>query len=208
MSRDKSPTRLDELDESGSDDWEFDMHACGECRQESIGKSMWPCSECHTLICQGCNLIPRGCADDDDEKVCNQCFEDVFHSKHKYCTESWCDGCSNKSPQFKAAQQRELDQYDKLKATINVVAWKKIHPAINYPGKYKGRYLIDLFLSRDDFERGYIDWLIKEGSGPPKSQYSEEQNRNFQKYVLEATELKNMVAETKLGEHNLRNKDE
>jgi len=68
--------------------------------------------------------------------------------------------------------------------------------------------LIDLFLRRDDFERGYIDWLIREGSGPPKSQYSEEQNKNFQKYVLEATELKNMVAETKLGEHNLRNKDE
>lgn len=206
MSREKSPTRVGS-DSSGSGDWEFEMHACGQCHQEAIGKSMWPCGECHTLICQECDLVHRGCEDDEDSTVCKQCFETVFKGKHKYCTDAWCLDCSNKSPQHKASKQREIDQYDKFKATINVAAWKRDHQAINYPGKYTGRYLIDLFLSHDNYERGYIDWLIKEGAGPPKPQYTEEQNLNFQRYVQEALELKNKIAETKLGDHNLRTAD-
>lgn len=200
--RDKSPSR----DSSGSDT-DFKMIKCGQCRERTIGKSMWRCAECEELICQSCDLIRRGCQSDEDGCVCRGCFEFVFKNKYKYCTDSNCPGCYNKSPQFHAARQRENEQYEKFKADTNILHWKRYHPAINYPGKYKGRYLIDLFFSSDSFERGYIDWLIREGDHPPKPQYSKEQNENFQKYVKEAHDLKTLVSQTKLGNYRLRAKE-
>jgi hypothetical protein len=79
--------------------------------------------------------------------------------------------------------------FEKFKSSFNVVGWRLAHPAINYPGKYTGRYLVDLFLSEDKFEQGYIDWLIKEGAKPASPEYSAAQHENFQKYVREAHEL-------------------
>lgn len=197
--RDESPSRSD-----SNGDEDFKMIECGQCQERTIGKSMWRCAECEELICQSCDLIHMGCQFEEDGCVCSGCFEVVFKNKRKYCTDSICSGCDNKSPQFKAARQREQAQYEKFKDETNVLHWKRYHPPINYPGKYKGRYLIDLFLSSDSFERGYIDWLIKEGSGPPKPQYSQEQNDNFQKYVKEAHDLKKLLSQTKLGKHALR----
>jgi hypothetical protein len=106
-----------------------------------------------------------------------------------YCHDPECH-CENGNPKRNAKQQR-IERHNRLPLVqVDKQAWKAQHPPINYPGKYTGRYLVDIATSSNDFERGYLDWLIKEGSKTPHPRYSAEQNENFQKYVQEARELK------------------
>jgi hypothetical protein len=178
-------------------DWEFKMHVCPICAMNVIGKAMWPCSECRLLTCESCGLIPRGCGNDDHKLVCGNCQRDVFKGKRKYCSDPDCDDCSNKSPRFKKALQRKSGQYDAFRQQFDAEAWKATHQPINYEGRYTGRYLADIVLSDDAFERGYIDWLIAEGSRRrPNPQYTEAQNKNFQIYVREALALKDLISRT------------
>jgi hypothetical protein len=195
MSRDESPA----VSESDDDDWEFQMHICPICNEENMGKNMWHCSECRKLVCEGCGLITRGCSRGTDAtKVCQLCHTQVFAGKRKYCTESQCTKCCNKSPRFKKTVEHKDAQVVEFQKQFNPSEWKKTHEPISYPGKYQGRFLADIFMSQDGFERGYIDWLIREGAKPRDPKYSDKQNKDFARAVKEATELKALVTHTKM----------
>jgi hypothetical protein len=185
-------------------DWEFEMHICPVCTKESMGKAMSPCSECRKLTCQNCGLIVRGCGKDNYSRVCELCQKKVFKGKRKYCTEMECKDCDNKSPRFKKAMERKSGQYEAFRRQFDAVAWKKTHQPINYVGRYTGRWLADMILSEDGFERGYIDWLIREGEKPRDPQYTEAQNKNFAIYVEEALALTEMIAKTMIVPRVLR----
>lgn len=191
-------------DSDDTSDWEFQEHECPICNKQWMGKNMWPCSECRKLICENCGLINRGCAHDDYSSVCLRCHNKVFEGKRKYCTDKDCAGCSNKSPRFKKALERKGDVIQAFRRQFDVAAWKLTHKPINYPGRYTGRYLADIILSEDSFERGYIHWLIEEGSKPRSSEYTQEQHDNFAGYVKEALELRDLVNNTKIVPRNMR----
>lgn len=196
MKRDASPDR--------SGDWEFEEHKCVECRGRFLGKNMWPCAECQRFVCEACDMVQMGCADDDEARLCSYCFKEIYKGNKKYCTEKTCPDCSNKPPRFKAQQRRMEEQFYKFKKHFDIEKWKQENPPINYAGKYKGKHLIDLFLSDDSFEHGYVDWLIARGKEPPDTAYSREQNKNFQVYVSQARELKSKLEQTKLTKKTLR----
>jgi len=170
-------------------DSDFVEFTCVDCGTEMMGQNMWHCRDCGERICQACNFgIYYGCAD-AEEHLCLKCFADNYDNKRVYCDNVKCC-CSNGNPKRNAKQKR-MERLDRLPlAQIDKQAWKVQHPPINYPGKYTGRYLVDIATSSNDFERGYLDWLIKEGSKKPEARYTAEQNENFQKYVQEAKELK------------------
>jgi len=184
MSRDSSPARSSE-----SVDSDFVEFVCVNCNIEMLGKNMWSCRDCGQRVCEGCNFgICYGCAH-DEEYLCSNCFAENHNSRRVYCDEAECH-CSNGNPKRNAKQER-IRQRDRLPLPqIDKLAWKALHPPINYPGKYTGRHLVDLATSSSDFERGYLDWLINEGSKTPDPRYSAAQNENFQKYVQEARDLK------------------
>jgi hypothetical protein len=189
---------------SGSDDWELQEHTCPICKKDWMGKNMWPCSECRKLICEACGLINRGCGDDENSSVCQRCHIKVFDGKRKYCTDHTCENCDNKSPRCKKALERRGDVYAAFIQQFDLEAWKTKHMRINYPGMFRGRYLADLVVSSDSFERGYIHWLIKEGSKPRSPQYTDVQHDNFQIYVREALELRELINATKVVPRDMR----
>lgn len=201
MSRDTSPKRGSI--NSSSSDWEFRDNECGVCEEMALGKTMSRCGECEELICQNCPMHYVGCEHDDEAHICDWCFESVYKQKKKYCLDKTCS-CDNKTPQFKAKQENKEKQYDQFVQNFDIAEWKKTHIPINYPSKHRGSYLVDLLLSHDSFQRGYIDWLIANGNKNNGNQYSKEQNENFQRFVAEAKELKQAISNTKLHTYNFR----
>jgi hypothetical protein len=199
MPRDRSPKRS-----STSEDSEWMMQRCPVCDEEYPQGKMWRCAQCRKLVCEDCGLIPRGCGKDDYSKICLRCKTTVFKGKHKYCTEQDCDDCDNKSPRFRKALERKGDQYETFRQQFKPEVWKKTHQAINYVSRYRGKWLADIIMSGDSFERGYIDWLIRQDGQPPPPDQTDAQNRNFAKFVAEAHELKQLILNTKLVQRNLR----
>lgn len=161
------------------------------------------CSECKELICEDCSLRHMGCAHDSYNRVCSRCFETVFNSRKRYCNDADCS-CSNKSPRTVAKQQREEAQFEEFKRTFDVVGWKAQHSVIDYPSVHKDKHLIDLFLSNDSFEHGYIAWLVKAGSPSETSKYNGNSSPSFMDFVREARLLLACVKKTRLGDYNLR----
>jgi len=144
-----------------------------------------------------------GCAHDNYNQVCSACFEAVFNSHKRYCNDVDCS-CSNKSPRTIAKQEREAAQFDEFKRTFDVAAWKVHHKVIDYPSVHKGKHLIDLFLSNDTFEHGYIAWLVKAGNPAEMSKYNGNSSPSFVDFVREARILLAAVKKTRLGDYNLR----
>lgn len=188
---------------SSESDSEFEEHECPQCKVKWLGKNMWPCGECNTLICEACDMVSLGCEYDDVGKVCQQCFRTVFHGHRRFCYDADCR-CDNKSPRFMAARQRETAQVEQFKRTVDVAAWKQKHQPIDYPSIHKGKHLIDLFLSNDSFEHGYIAWLVKAGSPAESAKYNGSSSPSFINYVQEARSLLAQVKKTRLGTHDLR----
>jgi hypothetical protein len=182
-----------ESDASSGEDTDFLMRRCGNCDERTIGKSMTDCNECELPICQSCYDHSKyiGCEKWDDFKVCKSCFETAYHSVERYCSRSKCS-CRNIPPAAKEAlklkQEESAKVFSDFKSTFPIAEWKKSHPAINYPSKHKGKYLIDLFFSSDSFENGYLEWLVTKAVERPKNQ-SEDDYQNFQRYRREAAEI-------------------
>lgn len=176
---------------SEGEDTDFVMRKCGVCQERAIGKSMYPCPECRLPICQSCDTEYMGCTEDEPDRVCSKCINTNHGGKRKYCPNRDCD-CDNPPPRRKQAEDRKAAHSDAIMAafrgSFDVAAWKQSHPAINYPGKHTGKYLIDLFLSQDSFQHGYVDWLINKATQRPAGQ-SDEAYANFQKYRDEAREI-------------------
>lgn len=176
---------------STGEDTDFVMRKCGVCQERTIGKSMYPCPECQLPICQSCNREYMGCTEEEPDPVCSKCIAANHNGKRKYCPKRNCD-CDNPSPHRKKLAEEKLafesDVYDNFRKSFDVAIWKENHPPINYPGKHTGKYLIDLFLSKDSFEQGYLEWLVKKATARLPGQ-SDEVYANFQKYRAEAKEL-------------------
>lgn len=146
-------------------DWEFQEIACVTCEQECIGKSMCLCTECDGKICQICKHIKIGC-EYDDETICVACYEANYDSQPQWCQDKGCN-CSNKQPRGKT--------------DFDVEEWKQHHAPIDYKSVHNGKYLIDLYLSSNSFEHGYIDWVLGNLKSPQP---------NFQRIINEAKEIK------------------
>jgi len=157
-------------------------------------------------MCQCCDYGHRIGCEFAEEFACPVCFETIYKNKPVYCQDKDCD-CDNKNPKQRATK-RYKQAFEKLPLPeFDIVEWRRTHRPVNYPGKYTGRYLIDIALSDDDFERGYIQWLIKEGSNPTNaSKYSPEQEANFQHYVLEAREIEQLLSKRRYSFRS-RNKE-
>jgi len=187
MLRDKSPSR---------NSYESDVWNCTQCIDtDAIPEDdLYFCCKCHAHMCQICFDYSAniGCIFSEN-KVCKLCFENVYKNKPVYCDDRDCD-CDNKTPKQLAARRYKSEFNSLPLCGIDVEEWKHAHSPINYPGKYTGRYLVDIALSNDDFERGYIQWLIKEGKkSHDTSKYTLEQQENFQRYVQEAKELEKLL---------------
>jgi hypothetical protein len=121
------------------------------------------------------------------------CEECVSVDEPQYCEEEECSDCANKSPEFKAKKKEAEQRFVEFKSKFDVEAWKKTHKKIDYPGRHTGKYLIDIYFSDNNFDHGYIDWLLKQ---PCKNNgYSKAQNQNFAHFVEEAREIKKKEAE-------------
>jgi hypothetical protein len=168
-------------------DSDFKEFACVNCQHVSMGKTMWFCGQCNGKLCQCCDNRYSGCADDEYNHVCNTCFEVVFHGKVRYCNDKECTHCLNKSPQFKAKQSRRVDAYYNFVNSVDRSAWRAKHKPIDFKSVHQGKYLIDLYLSGTEFEKGYIDWLIKAGKD---TSYQGPRAASFPDFVKEAKELK------------------
>jgi len=203
----KSKESSSEDDSSSSlGDWHFHMIPCNSCKVEVIGKSMEICGDCNQKYCQDCDMHFVGCAHDDSAFICNICFSNNHQRKKKYCPEPLCD-CQNKSPRFMLSKRRKYHRRMYFNTHFDAEKWKETHVPINYPSVHKGKYLVDVMKSNDDFDYGYIDWLIRTGSDcNAQKQYTAEQNANFQKFVAEAKELKKISENMKIHTYNLRGK--
>jgi hypothetical protein len=176
---------------SEGEDTDFVMRKCGVCQERAIGKSMYDCPECRLPICQSCHTEYMGCLHDEPDPVCSKCIAANHNGKRKYCPKRGCD-CDNPSPRREKAIKSKLaltsDIDDAFRKFFDAKSWKESHPPINYPGKHTGKFLIDLFLSRDSFEHGYLYWLVNKATQRPAGQ-TDEAYVNFQKYRDEAREI-------------------
>jgi len=180
-----------------SSDSDFQDHECVNCLTMHIGKSMWYCGTCNGKLCQSCDDLHIGCADDEESHICKLCFAEHYNSRPRYCRDNDCTSCLNKSPKFKARQERAEIAFDTFKRTVDREAWKKRHRPIDYPSKHFGKYLIDLLLSSDPFERGYIDWMLNSSKT-----YTGPKAPTFPQFLAEARELQ--AASTKIRKQPLR----
>lgn len=196
------------------EDTDFVMRKCGVCTKRAIGKSMYPCTECNLPICQSCgdSNVYIGCEYDWYSSTCSKCFKEKYGGRPRYCRKADCT-CDNPSPQkkekLKLTAQLAAETDANFRATFNVEEWKKTHPPINYPGKYKGQYLVDLFLSNDAFTKGYAKWLVEKATARPPNQ-TDEAYENFQHYRQEARDLLELYAKAKPAKspkYNLRQRD-
>lgn len=96
-----------------------------------------------------------------------------------------------------------MSQYAVFRETVDVAAWRARHRPISYPGRYHGRYLIDLFLENE--HKGYIDWLVqndpRENANAITGKYYP-YSADFVTFVDEAKEL--LAAERAATPYNLR----
>ena len=198
---------------SKDEDTDFVMRKCGVCQERTIGKSMYPCPACRLPMCQSCdgNGGHMGCTHDEPDPICSKCFQDKHKGKRKYCPNKDCD-CKNPSPKKAKKLEAALEVADSIdaasRASIDVAAWKKTHPPINYPGNHKGKYLIDLFLSDNDFEHGYAQWLVDRATNRPAGQSYADYD-NFQRYRAEAKEIIDLYKKIKpvQSRYSLRKRD-
>jgi hypothetical protein len=208
-----SDPRIHNESSAGPDeDTDFVMRRCHVCDERAIGKSMSSCEECHRPICQSCedDSVYMGCSEDRGQ-VCSICLEVKYHGRRKYCPIADC-GCDNPSPKRKAKEKAEelvaARKDATFRANLNVEEWKKTHPPINFPSRYRNRYLVDIFLSDQEFERGYLNWLDKEAIHRLPNQ-TDEEYQNFQNYRKEAAELLTLYDLTKPAQsrYSLRKRD-
>jgi hypothetical protein len=196
------------------EDTDFVMRKCGVCQERNIGKSMYPCAKCGLPICQGCgdDNVYIGCTlEDEEDSICTKCFQTFYNGKPRYCRAKGCE-CDNPSPKKK----KKLEAQEEVQARIdsafwesfNIDKWKEEHNPIDYPSKHKGKYLIDLFLSDDSFEHGYLSWLVDKATERLPGQ-SDDAYEHFQLYRKEAADILNMHKNTKPEQthYKLRKRD-
>ena len=199
---------------SSNEDTDFVMRKCGVCTERAIGKSMYPCPICNLPICQGCqdNSFYMGCTQtEESDPVCSKCVKSKYKGRRKYCSVPDCD-CNNPSPKRVniIITKAEIEQQARQRfiELVNVDEWKKTHKPISFKSQHKGKYLIDLFINGNDWERGYANWLVKLATVRPKGQ-SDADYEIFQSYRKEAKEILDLFETCKKwkSNYNLRNRD-
>jgi len=72
---------------------------------------------------------------------------------------------------------------------VDVDKWKQKHSTIAYNSQYQGKYLIDLYMYGNDFESGYVQWLLNH---EPNDDYGKEQRELYTIIHKEAQEIKEL----------------
>jgi hypothetical protein len=161
----------------------IDDFRCGSCEGLIILFPPDLCRICENPICIVCNSISRrGCY--KQGLICQDCHP----GKPTYCQKEGCD-CLNIPPdKRRILDKRERKIEELFIEKLETLRWKETHPPINYKSVHNGKFLVDLFLSDDEFEAGYCTWLVEKATERLKDQ-TDEEYENFQLYRTEAREL-------------------
>ena len=180
------------FDSYGSDsDPYLKTFKCVDCLREGKKFVLQTCKSCNGTICRSCGYENIGCAY-EYFRVCYPCFRSKYNGKRKYCTDADCS-CENKSKKFLTGQRKKflLTQPDwkNNRKKVDVDKWKQKHSTIAYNSQYQGKYLIDLYMYGNDFESGYVQWLLNH---EPNDDYGKEQRELYTIIHKEAQEIKEL----------------
>lgn len=172
-----------------------------ECRGCALFSTLTEiCEDCEKRFCQQCETFHMGCGNINTNVVCAKCLKRNYHNKRKYCKEKSCS-CDNKAPKKLVKMKKKNGREKAKRKDFNAAAWKASHIPINYPCQYKGRWLVDLYMSDEQVERDYIDWLIN-NKEKTKGNYTAERQASFLSFVKEAKELKEAFRVCKVDERD------